>query len=95
MRDILQLRKDGALTLPKPLRDKYHLEEGDALRIVDIDGVFVLTPMTPMVPELAREIERLRDQNDLTTDELLLHLKETRQQLTRERYGDEPDDADA
>jgi bifunctional DNA-binding transcriptional regulator/antitoxin component of YhaV-PrlF toxin-antitoxin module len=95
MGDTLQLRKRGVLTLPKPLRDKYHLEEGDALRIVDIDGVFVLTPMTPMVPELAREIERLRDQNDLTTDELLLHLKETRQQLTRERYGDEPDDADA
>jgi len=48
MSATIQLRKRGVLTLPKSIRDKYHLEEGDALRLVDVDGVFVLTPMTPM-----------------------------------------------
>jgi hypothetical protein len=35
------------------------LAPGDDL-LVDLDGVFVLTPMMPIVPELAREIERTR-----------------------------------
>lgn len=93
--ETLQLRKRGVLTLPKALRDKYDLDEGDALRLVDIGGVFVLTPMAPLVPELAREIERLRDERGLTTRDLLEGLQKTREQLTRERYGAEPDEANA
>lgn len=95
MSETLQLRKRGVITLPKPLRDKYHLEEGDALRVIDIDGVFVLTPMTPMVPELAREIERLREQTGLSTEGILEHLRETREELTHQRYGDEPEEVNA
>lgn len=91
MSQTIQLRKRGVFTLPKSLREKYHLEEGDALRLVDVDGVFVLTPMTPMVPELAREIEQLREGSGLSTEELLQQLRETRDRLTRERYGDEPE----
>jgi len=93
MSDTIQLRKRGVLTLPKSIRDKYHLEEGDALHLVDVDGVFVLTPMTPMVPELAREIERLRERAGLSTEDLLEHLRATRERLTRERYGEEPEAA--
>jgi hypothetical protein len=40
------------------------------------------------VPELAREIERLRVEAGLTTEELLAGLREQRQ-----RYATEPSDA--
>jgi AbrB family looped-hinge helix DNA binding protein len=93
MSETIQLRKRGVFTLPKSIRDKYNLEEGDALRLVDVDGVFVLTPMTPMVPELAREIERLRERTGLSTEDLLEQLRKTRERLTRERYGEEPEAA--
>lgn len=93
MSETIQLRKRGVFTLPKSIRDKYHLEEGDALRLVDVDGVFVLTPMTPIVPELAREIERLRERAGLSTEDLLEQLQKTRKRLTREQYGDEPEGA--
>lgn len=95
MSETIQLRKRGVFTLPKSLREKYHLGEGDALHLVDVDGVFVLTPMAPMVPELAREIERLREQSGLSTAELVQQLRATRERLTRERYGDEPPTPDA
>jgi bifunctional DNA-binding transcriptional regulator/antitoxin component of YhaV-PrlF toxin-antitoxin module len=66
----IQLRSRGVLTLPKALRDKYDLGEGDALYLVDVGGTFVLTPMQPMVPSLAREIERLREEAGLSTEQL-------------------------
>ena len=56
----VQVRQRGTLTLPAQLRERYDIRPGDTFRLVDLDGIFVLTPMTPMVPELAREIERTR-----------------------------------
>ena len=85
----IQLRSRGVLTLPKEMRERYGLHAGDALRVVDLEGVFVITPMVPMVPELAREIERLRLDAGLSTEELLDHLRNERERYVRERYGDD------
>ena len=83
----VQLRDRGVVTLPKALRDRYGLSPGDALRVVDLDGVFVVTPMVPMVPELAREIERLRTEAGLSTEDLLDGLRRERERYAHERYG--------
>jgi bifunctional DNA-binding transcriptional regulator/antitoxin component of YhaV-PrlF toxin-antitoxin module len=89
----VQLRDRGVVTLPKALRDRYGLAAGDALRVLDLDGVFVMTPLAPMVPELAREIERLRLEAGLSTEELLDGLRRERERYARERYGVETGDA--
>jgi AbrB family looped-hinge helix DNA binding protein len=86
----VQLRSRGVLTIPKALRDRYNLNEGDALHLADVDGTFVLTPLQPVVPSLAQEIERLREEAGLMTDELLERLRDERAALTRERYGNPP-----
>jgi len=79
MRTTIQVRQRGALTLPAELRARYNIEPGDTFHLVDLDGVLILTPMTPMLPELAREIERLRIEAGLTTEELLQSLREQRE----------------
>lgn len=89
----VQLRKRGVLTLPKTLRDRYGLTAGDTLRVLDLDGVLVVTPLVPMVPELAREIERLRTEAGLSTEDLLDGLRRERERYARERYGAEAGDA--
>lgn len=85
----LQIRERGVLTLPADLREKYGIQAGDTFRLVDLDGVFVLTPMVPMVPELAREIERARIEAGLSTDDLLRTLREQREryQVTHSNDG--------
>jgi len=83
----IQVRKRGVLTLPAELRQKYHIEEGDTFRLVDLDGIFVITPMVPLVPELAREIERLRLEAGLSIQELLEHLRQERQRYYQEHYA--------
>jgi bifunctional DNA-binding transcriptional regulator/antitoxin component of YhaV-PrlF toxin-antitoxin module len=81
----IQVRKRGVLTLPAELRQKYGIEEGDVFRLVDLDGIFVITPMMPMVPELAREIERLRLEAGLSTKELLESLRQERERYYQEK----------
>jgi AbrB family looped-hinge helix DNA binding protein len=88
MDSTVQVRDRGVLTLPAELREKYGIRSGDTFRLVDLDGIFVLTPMVPMVPELAREIERARIEAGLSTDDLLRSLREQREHYRRERYDD-------
>jgi AbrB family looped-hinge helix DNA binding protein len=88
----IQVRQRGAITLPAELREKYGIHEGDTFRVIDLDGIFVLTPMVPMVPELAREIEKARLEAGLSIEELLISLREQ-----REKYhaGSTPTDEQA
>ena len=83
----IQLRKRGTLTLPAKLRARYGLEEGDVLTIIDMDGVFFLAPKVSVVPKLAAEIEKLREEAGLSLDELLEGLDEQRRRYYEERYG--------
>ena len=84
----VQVRQRGTLTLPAELRAKYNIDTGDTFRIIDLDGIFVLTPMVPMVPELAREIEKTRLAAGLSVEELLQTLREQRERYFIEAYGD-------
>jgi len=83
----IQVRERGVITLPAELREKYNIENGRIFRLVDLDGIFVFVPMVPMVPELAREIERIRLEAGLGIEELLQDLREQREQYTKEKYG--------
>ena len=87
MEATIQVRQRGTLTLPADLRDKYGIRPGDTFRLVDLDGIFVLTPMVPMVPELAREIERARVEAGLSIEELLQGLRERREEYYQENYA--------
>jgi len=62
-------------------------QKQDRWNLVDLDGVFVLTPMMPMVPELAREIERARLETGLSIEALLHGLREQREQYYAENYA--------
>jgi len=61
---------------------------GDIFRLVDLDGIYVLTPVTPRVPELAREIEQARMEAGLSIEEMLVALREQRERYYQEKYSD-------
>ena len=44
MEATVQVRQRGTLTLPAELHENYGIEPGDTFRLVDLDGIFVLTP---------------------------------------------------
>ena len=76
MNATIQVRKGGTLSLPAEVRKRYNIKPGDTFHLLDLDGIFVLTPMVPMVPELAREIERARLEAGLSVEEMLKGLRE-------------------
>jgi bifunctional DNA-binding transcriptional regulator/antitoxin component of YhaV-PrlF toxin-antitoxin module len=84
----IQVRQRGTLTLPSDLREKYGIREGDSFRVLDLDGTFVLTPLTPMVPELAREIEKARLEAGLNIEDLLRSLRERREKNHADQAAD-------
>jgi bifunctional DNA-binding transcriptional regulator/antitoxin component of YhaV-PrlF toxin-antitoxin module len=87
MDTTIQVRQRGTLTLPAELRERYGIKKGDTFRLVDLDGIFVLTRMVSLVPELAREIEKARREAGLSTEELLQGLREQRERYVAEKYG--------
>lgn len=40
----VELAQRGQLTIPKSLRDQYNLKEGQKMTVVDIGGVFLVSP---------------------------------------------------
>lgn len=85
---IIQVRSRGVITLPADIREKHGIRAGDTFRLLDLDGVFVLTSMVPIVPELAREIEQARLEAGMSIDDLIHSLREQRQRYSQEKYGD-------
>ena len=85
MIETIQIRQRGSLTLPASLRKRYNIKPGDTFRILDLEGILVFTPMVPMVPELAREIERARIEAGISTEEMLSALREQRERYSQDK----------
>ena len=83
----VQVRQRGSLTLPASLRERYQIKPGDTFNMLDLDEIFVLTPMTPMVPGLAHGIERARVEAGLSVEEMLTSLRERRDRYVRAKDG--------
>ena len=83
----IQIQQKGALSLPSELQTKYKLNEGDTLTLLDLDGIFLLTPKSSAVSKLAGKIEQLRQREGLSIEDLIEGLDKQRQRYYEEKYG--------
>jgi AbrB family looped-hinge helix DNA binding protein len=74
--------KRGVVTIPKPIREAYHLDEGSHLTLLDLDGVLVLKPGPSEVDALAGRIGRELQARGESLEGMLEAVREE-----RERYG--------
>jgi len=79
----VQLAQRGVLTLPKVLREAYGLRPGDALTLLDIGGVFVLSPRRSEVDALAGRLTEALLESGETLESMLSVLREERERYTR------------
>jgi bifunctional DNA-binding transcriptional regulator/antitoxin component of YhaV-PrlF toxin-antitoxin module len=68
----------GVITFPKPLRESYRLEAGDEFTLLDIGGVFVLTPVRSQIDALADQITEAMVEQGETLEDMLVTLREER-----------------
>jgi bifunctional DNA-binding transcriptional regulator/antitoxin component of YhaV-PrlF toxin-antitoxin module len=75
---VLWMSGRGTVTLPFRTRERYHLEEGDLLAFIDLDGVMLLAPLAGVVGRSASEIESQANGAGVTVEELSEGVRQER-----------------
>jgi AbrB family looped-hinge helix DNA binding protein len=75
----VQVVRRGIITLPKELRDRNNVEEGDMLTLIDLgDGVVVLSPQRSRVDDIANKLAKDWQDSGETLESMLGTLREVR-----------------
>ena len=74
----VQMGRRGVVTLPKRLRESFNLEAGDRFPLLDLGGVFVLSPHRSDVDALADRITQALTERGETLETRLQVLREER-----------------
>lgn len=75
----IQLDRRGQVTLPKTLRDAYHLNAGDEMTILDLGGVFILSPRLSQVDRFANDVREAVCEGGESLENILTALREARE----------------
>ena len=87
----LQVGRKGTITLPRDLRRRYNVGEGDVFTVVDLgDGSLLLTPHVSQVARLGDQVTRILTSEGVAVDVLLDALDQEREAYYRERYAPPP-----
>ena len=77
----IQMAQRGVVVIPKPIRQAYNLKAGSRMTLLDLGGVFVLSPQVSDVDKLADRVSRSLAEQGVTLEGMLRTLREE-----RERY---------
>lgn len=75
----VELAQRGQLTIPKSLRDQYGLGEGSQLTILDIGGVFLVSPRRVSVDASADVLRDGLAASGATLEGMLADLRQRRE----------------
>lgn len=75
----VQVAQRGLLTLPKELRQSYNIQAGDQLTLLDLGGVFVLSPRRSEIDRLADQLKADLLEQGESLESMLQVLREARQ----------------
>ena len=84
--NTIRLSEKGQMVLPKEYRDEQHLGAGSPIAVLKIGNGLLLLPEMEKFNALCSSIERVLLKNELTADDFLETLDETRTELFQEVY---------
>jgi AbrB family looped-hinge helix DNA binding protein len=82
-----EIKARGQLTIPKKVREKGNLYEGETVSIIPIGDSILVTPKRLELDEARREIRKIMKASGTTLDELLSGLEDERDTLFEETHG--------
>jgi AbrB family looped-hinge helix DNA binding protein len=83
-----EIKSRGQLTIPKKIRVMSHLEEGQIVSIIPVGDSVIIAPKRLELDDARREIKRMLKETGVSLDELLAGLKEEREKLYQDTYGE-------
>jgi AbrB family looped-hinge helix DNA binding protein len=84
---VAEIKSRGQLTIPKKIREKGYIEEGQVVSIIPVGDSIIITPKRLGLDEARRQIKKLLKASGLSPEELLSGLKEERENIFKEAYG--------
>jgi len=89
MEATIQIRGNGAFTMPAEFLEKYKLEEGEIFSIVDLgNGSFLLSPRRSHIDELADQLAAEWASRGETLESMLKTLREVRAEYAAKSQKD-------
>jgi len=83
----VQVRQRGTITIPRVLRRKYQLGEGDVFTLVDLgEGSLLLKRGQSEVERLGDQVATILAEEGVALDDMLQALDEERERYYREHY---------
>jgi len=79
----LQMAQRGVITIPRSLRESYGMQPGDTFTLLDLGGVFVLSPRRSEIDALAERIAAQWTNDGETLETMLQALREERDRSGR------------
>lgn len=83
----VRIRERGQVTIPAVYRKDLGLEENDALNVLKIDEMLILTPRKPFGDAVSKKIEATMKRKGLGLSDLLDDLRKQRKTYNRSAYG--------
>jgi bifunctional DNA-binding transcriptional regulator/antitoxin component of YhaV-PrlF toxin-antitoxin module len=74
----LRMAERGVITIPKVMRDEYDLQPGATFTLLDLGGVFVLSPRDSEIDALTDRIAKQWAQDGQSLESMLQALREER-----------------
>jgi len=84
---VAEIKSRGQLTIPKKIREKGHIEEGQVVSIIPVGDSIIITPKRLELDEARRQMKKLLKASGLSVEDLLSGLEEERETLYKETYG--------
>jgi bifunctional DNA-binding transcriptional regulator/antitoxin component of YhaV-PrlF toxin-antitoxin module len=83
----LRLGEQGQLTLPQAVCKSLAVNVGDALSLVQIEDVLLLSRLEVKIPELSQQFSAMMQEDGVSLEELLQGLEEERKLIWTERQS--------
>jgi bifunctional DNA-binding transcriptional regulator/antitoxin component of YhaV-PrlF toxin-antitoxin module len=82
-----EIKSRGQLTIPKKIRERGVMEEGQVVSLISLGDSVLITPRRLPLDEARREIKKLWKAAGVSAEELLAGIQEEREDLFEETYG--------
>lgn len=75
----VQVGQRGVITIPKPIREKSQITEGEILNIIELsDDVFVISRVSSKIDQIADQIGKEWQDSGISLESMLKTLREVR-----------------
>src|SRR4030095_11662990 len=83
-----EIRERGEITIPKKIREAFHLEAGQKIEIIPIGANALLLTLKRLdLQEARRQIQRILRQSKVDPKKILDGLEKSREEIFQKHYG--------